>query len=104
MILVNSYPSYNIALPHSNLLLTQETGASYFQEERPNINKLKKNTSFVGLEDNELEKKLVWKKICPNDVMPSLTADISTQEIVHHSLQFIVWGSSENDAKASYLF
>lgn len=52
MILVNSYPSYNVALPHSNLLLTQETGASYFQEERPNINRLKKNTSFASLEDN----------------------------------------------------
>jgi hypothetical protein len=102
MTVIESGPSYNILLPHSNLYLSQETG-SYFQEERPNVKRPKKNTSFVNLEENELEKRLIWKPIA-DGVMPTLTVDISIQEIVHHSLQFLVWGSTENDEKASYIF
>jgi len=34
--------------------------------------------------------------------MPALTVDISCQEIVHHSLHLLVWGSTENDKYASY--
>ncbi len=49
-----------------------------------------------------MEKKLAWKSD-KDQVMPALTVDISCQEIVHHSLQLLVWGSSEIDKVASYI-
>lgn len=88
----SSNPSYNVRLPHCSILLTQDTGG-YFQEERPNINRLKKNNTIGNIGESSMEMKLAWTE-AETQLMPSLTVDISTQQIIHHSLQFIVWGST----------
>lgn len=63
--------------------------------------------SFINIKEEELEKVMTWtEENYQNDkkTMPQITLDISTQEMINHSIQVLIWSSRLNDQKAEYIY
>lgn len=60
------------------------------------------------MSESPMETAVAWKakKTTKNELdsnMPSLTIDISTQELSQHSIQLLVWSSNQSENRAEYL-